>query len=529
MSKIYTILAIIIVTCACFDDKGNYNYGELDELVIELPEESYSLLFGEKLQITPTIETAVPESDLAYDWEFYGKNPAYSGSTWKEYVPVYQGKALDYTCLYDEYILPGEGSYLLRLNVTQLSTGRHFYSEAVTVKLLFQPTHLGAVVLHGDAISSDIGIVVSEDFQPTRPSKTFEAEVYPHYYSEANRGEKIDGRGQWIMQTFSRLSDRTPENIVVLAVTDKATTLAHSKNLLKTGEWNDLFYGGINQGKPEACFINSTYLFIMDGGDVYKKMYNKTKFSVPMYTAAYNEYDFYPRLLIMTNKTLMQGLLFDRAKRGFVAVLGVLNNFNRFSPIDARAEGGTASVPFNPAQMDADLVHMDMGGRANHVLAVMRGDGNRYFMVDINVAAASFSAVPQYRYDLMHLPDVRDNRVIDWAFGTSFINMCYYATPNGVYRFSADDGKTVQPEPLMTSDNTTVSFNGSITLMKILKPDISGGYYKTNVEMVVGTYGGTPGSGILYSIELEPNSGRALSVREYTGFDEIHDVNIKGY
>ena len=48
-------------------------------------------------------------------------------------------------------------------------------------------------------------------------------------------------------------------------------------------------------------------------------------------------------------------------------------------------------------------------------------------------------------------------------------------------------------------------------MMKILKPGIYSGenndtYYKSNVEMVVGTYGGVAGSGILYVAELALNS-----------------------
>jgi len=168
------------------------------------------------------------------------------------------------------------------------------------------------------------------------------------------------------------------------------------------------------------------------------------------------------------------------------------------------------------------------------VLAVMKNDDGEYFMVEMDVSVKTAPETPKFKYDLMHVEDVKNNRVIDWAFGSTFMNMCYFATPEGVYRFTVDNGKTIQPEPLMTANNAKVQFEGNITMMKILKPDIFSGnnndvYYKSNVEMVVGTYGGTSGSGILYSIELDPLSGRVLSVREYTGFDEIYDVNIKGY
>ena len=47
--------------------------------------------------------------------------------------------------------------------------------------------------------------------------------------------------------------------------------------------------------------------------------------------------------------------------------------------------------------------------------------------------------------------------------------------------------------------------------------------------MVVGTYGGTAGSGKLYSMEIDPFSGRVQTMNAYTGFDQIYDVSIKGW
>ena len=67
--------------------------------------------------------------------------------------------------------------------MTQNSTGRHFYSEVVSVKLDFQLSHIGAMVLHGDGISSDIGIVVADEFQIVKPESSVIPEVYPHFYS----------------------------------------------------------------------------------------------------------------------------------------------------------------------------------------------------------------------------------------------------------------------------------------------------------------------------------------------------------
>lgn len=534
MKKLFYMLVALVLACGCYDDKGNYDYKTLDDLTITLPATSYSLLFGERLQISPTIETDIPGEDLKYEWEFYGKD---GDNYWNLYLPVYEGKDLDFLCQYSDTLLKGEGTYQLRLNVTQHSTGRHFYSETVSVKLAFQLSHIGAMVLHGVDGFSDIGIVVSDEFQVVAPSTSVETEVYPHFYSDANAGQKIEGRGQWIVQTCAKSAYKIPESIEIIAVTDKSSAVAHSKSLLKNGEWNDLFYGGLNQGKPGGFFINSMTVFVIDGGDVFTKLYTDVAFSVPLYTASDYEYDFSPGILPFLHhgwNANFKAFAFDQNRRGFIVVTGVLNNFNKFSPVDALAGNEEGKVPFNPADMQADLVHMDLGGAGDHMLAVMRTDNGDYFIAEMDISVSSFPDVPKYKYDLMHLDDVRNNRVVDWAFGSSFMNMCYYATPDGVFRFSVDYGKTIQPEVLMTQNNTPVRFEGTITMMKILKPGIYSGenndtYYKSNVEMVVGTYGGVAGSGILYALELDPLSGRVMTVQKYEGFDEIYDVNIKGY
>lgn len=536
MSKLYVIFLTLFLAYGCYDDKGNYDYKLLDELSISLPSKTYSLLFGEQLQITPTIETIIPETDLTYEWEFYGKD---GDNYWSRYFPVYEGKDLDYTCLYNDTLLPGEGTYSLRLNVTQNSTGRHFYSETVSVKLDFQLSHIGALVLHGDGSSSDIGIIVADEFQIVKPESSVTSEIYPHFYSNANAGEKIDGRGQWIFQNCTKSSYNYPENIFVIAVTDKSSVLAHSKSLLNSGTWNDLLNGGLNQGKPENMVINSTALLAFDGGDVFHKGMSDVLFSVPLFAAADSDYDFDSRILNFPHHTwrdILRALAYDRSKRGFVAIIGSqgLNGFNKFMDLDATAGSGGMNVPFNPIDMKADLVHMDLGGLGDHVLAVMKDDEGEYFMVEMDISVKTAPETPKFKYDLMHVEDVKNDRVIDWAFGTSAMNMCYYATVDGIYRFSADNGNMIRPEPLMTAGNEKIRFKGSITMMKILKPDIFSGanndtYYRSNTEMVVGTYGGTAGSGILYCLELDPLSGRVLSYQEYEGFDEIYDVCIKGY
>ena len=190
MKNIYIVLLVAIALFSCYDDKGNDDYKELEEVEVVLPDETYNRSFGEKLQITPTVTTSIPENDLMFDWEFYGS----LGNWWSKYVSVYQGKVMDFTCVQDDTLLKNDGTYELRLNVTQQSTGRHFYSNVVSVNLVSQVSQLGALVLHGDGTSSDMGVIVAEEFQLTASSSPIVAQVFPNCYSDANGGERIAER-----------------------------------------------------------------------------------------------------------------------------------------------------------------------------------------------------------------------------------------------------------------------------------------------------------------------------------------------
>ena len=125
---------------------------------------------------------------------------------------------------------------------------------------------LGLMVLHGDGISSDIGMIVAEEFYWSVPTETVEAQVYPAYYSEANGGEKIAGRGQQVIE--SDLSSGPVDYITVIALTDESSTVAYPKTMVKQGEWNDLFAGGLNENVPRGLAVVTSNLYAFDGDDI---------------------------------------------------------------------------------------------------------------------------------------------------------------------------------------------------------------------------------------------------------------------
>lgn len=61
---------------SCSEDKGNYDYTPIDDVSISLPSNSYNVVSGGKLQITPTLSHTIAEqgTNLSYEWQIDGKN-----------------------------------------------------------------------------------------------------------------------------------------------------------------------------------------------------------------------------------------------------------------------------------------------------------------------------------------------------------------------------------------------------------------------------------------------------------------------
>lgn len=73
--------AAILCCISCYDDKGNYDYQEINELKLSGLEEEYTIRVGDPITIIPDIEENLPgkEEDYSYEWiwmfaQYKGKN-----------------------------------------------------------------------------------------------------------------------------------------------------------------------------------------------------------------------------------------------------------------------------------------------------------------------------------------------------------------------------------------------------------------------------------------------------------------------
>jgi hypothetical protein len=518
MKRLYLAFFLALLFAGCSKDLGNYDYTELQELTITVPYTSYQVGIGETLAITPEVKTEISELDLTYQWEI-GYTPAHSQYSFLKFA---EGKDLNFVCKLFEY-MKSPGSYSIRLHVIQKSNGRSFYSPVISLSVTSKIS--GLVVLHGDDNQSDIALLKATDFLVNQGS--IATSLIPNLYSSVN-GEKIPGKGVSIIQTITYFLNNA-DRATVVAITDKGGVWAKYADLAKGGDWNSMFNSGINSGKPQFYTTQDQAVYAVDNGVLFPRNNNSYNiFPIPGIgtTQYYAASPFF-----YTKSGRVQGFFFDKNTRGFVET----TNLNAYTSFSSSASNYFKQIVtsryFNLAAMNADLVYMDKGGLGGHYLAVMKDDGGNRYLAEINWSASYDADIPAARYDMSVLPDINNAKF--YAFGDDQVAMCYYATPSKVYRFTASPGNDLSSayNELKMEDGTPITFDGEITMMKILKPlkNSSGlkvQYYNYNRILLVGVY--KNGHGTLYSMNVNQATGGVISYTTFAGFEKIYDANIKG-
>ncbi len=162
----YYLLLLVVVLGSCYDDKGNYSYTDLGEIIISNIPENNSVLRGiDTLRINPiitsTIEGEISEDNPNYE---FGCRIAPSSGTFsddEQWHDLNPDKTLSFSTTLNESI----GNYIGLYTVTDLRTGvATNYSFNITV---VTSTYEGWMVLcnEGDdnKVRLDMVSVISED------------------------------------------------------------------------------------------------------------------------------------------------------------------------------------------------------------------------------------------------------------------------------------------------------------------------------------------------------------------------------
>ena len=540
----------------CYDEQKGLDHDvALEDVEITFPESAYSASLGEDIVITPTVVTTIPDDDLQYIWEANGN--VYNKNGRNTFTPLVnddeQAKTLKYTCHLDSNIVSLNTAYTCRLHVKQKSTGRDFYSSSTFTITIAGVT--GLMILHGDAQSSDIGILQAEEFTPSSNTVPETSKTTSNFYSLNNAGATIEGEGRSIVQSvmsygYSSVYDRYR----IVTITDKGAVVANMSDLSQYGTWDKLFYlqgaKKKHSGNPKGYTPISSVAVAFDGDDIFVMDQNSTypflyaEVDKDTYSADGHKIVYYPAIIKASGSGL-QAMLFANSvdgssHKGFVKLMQT-SYWDRgcwtLSLLDTKSD----NVKFNPGNIHGDLMRMYCDGRS-HLMSVLKGDATnsqfagKYFAVDIDLYGGSteqslsgYDLMPKYIYDLSACKDIDNAKFFE--FGET-VTMCYYATANGLYHYTLNDGVTGEAAPITMSGGAAVNIEGEITMMKLLNsPNIS--THNSEPILLVATYTGSNAK--LYALHIDTLTGLVSRVVLYDestvkgwNYGRIKDANLKG-
>lgn len=521
------ILALVVlftVFQGCYKDKGNYDYNPLPSAVI-IDDKSYvseytKVLYSDTLKINPIITYKGNINDLSYEWQMW------NSKTYK-YEMLQEGKELAYKCVPDKFV-SGKGAYYVRLairNKSLESDDNNLDANLIfsnTIKLnLVTSLNRGLMVLHGDGVQCDVGLIAHNMFLPLS-ADTVTTKVIPNFYSYYNNDSKIPGVGRQVVKLGIADEDGRSSNIYVL--TDHVGFQTDYETMTKTTlDYSALFINPADASNNPQFLVKKgrESKALIDNGQIYYEY-----FVGPLMNEEFSYYAAPYAILIGTSAWSGTGnstgvVAFDTISKAFI-----YSNYAQGTSYVYKFPNSITGV-FEPNDMKANLLYFEQTKSGANALAVMKdiATGNKY-LANFNFFAENKESVATSSYSMETLPDAANIKF--YAFGGA-LNETYYATSKTIYQYFYEGGNTATPIFSTPGDE-------DITMMKIIKyEDSYKSYYQySNRMMVVGTVDGT-GHGKVYSFIIENQTTGALTLSgtfdgtENGGepFGKIFDVDIK--
>ena len=121
--------------------------------------------------------------------------------------------------------------------------------------------------------------------------------------------------------------------------------------------------------------------------------------------------------------------------------------------------------------------------------------------------------------------------------GCTTNNLCYYATPDGVYNYGVDGSTLYTAHKIQTIEGKEYSFKGIITMMKLLASDEKHNPLNITLKnddpvLMVATWDGSESH--IYALHISDATGQVKEASVYDkstvsgwNFGKIYDANIK--
>lgn len=479
---------------SCYDDKGNYDYHDLDKVEIDTAnlgiQSAYVISRYDKLEIEPNIyfngklvndDSSAP---LDYVWTIYS---AHSGANVDRTIDT-----IGHQAKLDAEISRVASTYNILLTVTNREDGTQQYlklncqvEESITAgwMLLYEPAD--------EPGKTDIGLVVN----PLVKKNIIQNKEFWNLYRASNGGQSMDGLPVKIMRPVVDLPKGTDP---VFVQTDKDFCGLNNDTFERNLNWGQMFY-------EEPSTWNLSYYGVKSvagGGEVviydnklYTSSFNGVSRNDYLGQAKIGDYGTLAPYASEVKSMYFDAVVYDNTNGQFLCVNRSGINLTHFASQDE-----TCPVDVNNVGMQ---YVMSDWGRNYQEDFIMDKDGKRYLLTaNFNTANSSTNNIGTGLYDISESPNVMNMTSIAAPFMGEFL---LYGAANNVYclRYAASTVAT----PLWTAPDA----DEQVTCVRLQKF-----YHRTifmammpnaNTVMHVATWNEKTQQGKLYQFTVNPASG----------------------
>ena len=499
----YYLLALltgILFLTGCYDDKGNYDYKEINDIVIDTVgfKMTYTVLQYEELQIDPTVaftRNPIPEGNLSYEWYIYQPGKT---ATWK---PVSTEKKLDIPVSH----VPGD--YKAVIYVTDNSRG--VTSNMEFDLIVSTDIHHGFVIVHGSNGETDFDYLATPNSIPDLDRVKWLRNIL-----EAN-GRKLPGN-----PTTIRVAGRNYGNFNAMYVaSDQDLFQIDDKTFQFLHDADELFIDKPAEVNVVGLGVNGdTRLFFMANGDMHEIMSDRPTwdYAIPAPIAISDAVE--GEVKVWKENVLPNGysylypmVVYDVAGQRF---LGRNNYPACLAPFPEQDPGNI----FDINHIGKEILFLGRG--YNYITyAIFKDPGQpNYWLysMDFNVRSDATN-VPLGIKNMSALPEIASAKFFE--IGT-LGEVLIYASDRNVYLYDYGEANTaIKISPDFPSGE-------EITSIRIYKPTLLSAVNER--LLYIATWNGTQGK--VYEFGFNPASGRLTSqtpLNTFEGGGKVADMNIK--
>lgn len=519
-----TILLVGITTglfTSCYDDKGNYNYTTLDEIVIDtagchIPT-AWSVQRYDSVAFEPTIyfngEIANNNSSapLDYTWTLYTTAASAVGME-------YSNDTLGTSPKLNAEITALAGGYTLQLTVTQRETGvQEYFSMQCQVE---ESITAGWMLIYERADqpgTSDVGLVVNS-LVKKNITATQEREFW-NLYSASNQ-QPLQGTPVRILRPIVSLGSGTDP---VICLTSEDIVKVNNATFEKTADFTDFFYQAPEVKSPVWIGTSSRAMnrqIMINDNKIYTVNYSSgsNNYMGSGKSADYGELAPWASDVTMSN----DAVVFDQTNQRFYHIVQYTTDITPFIAQDPSAKFDVNNVGANI--IATDWGRGDGGVQLGYDYFLMGNGNNRYLAIANFNGDASDTNVGLGWYDITSSPDIQNATSIAAAYLGQYI---LYGSGNKVYNLQYNSS------PIATIAWEAPSAEEEVTCVRLQKY-----YYFTlmmagilpnpNTVVHIATWNESTNEGKLYQLTINPATGEITGEpRVYTVPGKVNDMSWK--